>query len=118
MDFPDGTEPLDFLCDLWWLCTNTLKDILYDFDEDRYQYVDPFQSWHLYGHAEHESITRVQGPWLTCRKQAFLILVPSISHHASSNNDAFSRRRRSLSRRLLQHAVSRIRWDMVSSRAN
>ena len=61
MDFPDGTGPLDFLCDLWRLSSNVdFLDILYDFDEDRYQYVDPFQSWHLYGHAEPESNTRVE----------------------------------------------------------
>lgn len=115
MDFPDGTEPLDFLCDLWWLSGNTdFLDILYDFDEDRYQYVDPFQSWHLCGHAEHESNSRLLERQLMCREQVFLLLISSISIHTSSN-DTFSRRRRSLPRRLPQHTY---RWDIVGSRAN
>jgi hypothetical protein len=36
-----------------------LLDILYDFDEEQYQRVDHFQSWHLCGHAEHESSSSV-----------------------------------------------------------
>ena len=75
-----------------------LLDILYDFDEEQYQRVDHFQSWHLCGHAEHESSSKFLS-WLICRSQAFPVLVPSIARYAFPN-DTFSRRRRPLPKQL------------------